>query len=393
MLIYLTAEVASLLQQSPPPPLLVDAVRNLALGEYEGKHVLALSRKLMPQLLAWPHLPKYEEGIFGRLKDQLDTRYSLKKKTPVLVEVSAAASGPIQRHDDGHQLRFVVPFGFFADSQRIQPTSLLGENRNDAKLYKHAAEVYLHQFGLWGDSSKATFHRNLLHVRMTLSGTGGSQLPIELEEAAQIGMALAIADGDIRYPGASPTPDTNHVRAKAVMKQLAGQAVAELLITEGRSVENLLPDATILAHLFPDAPAATRHEQLSDAQQRLLADANARRHLSLKAGLRLWEKFPGNQSGADELRFIADVATKHAPQATNTSDCITACKVASKKQCQCVVIEGLGKDLLANAVAHMEKTPPEEQTLTPDLERIARQVAAFGCAVKPQRRAGGVIYS
>lgn len=392
MLIYLTPDVASLLQQSPPAPLLVDAVRNLALGEYEGKHVLALSRKLMTKLLAWPHLPKHEEGIFGRLKDQLDTRYSLAKQTPVRVEVSAAATGPIERHDNGQQLRFVVPFGFFADSQHVQPVRLLGENINDAELYQRAAEVYLHHFGLTGDSSHATFHQKLLQLCLSPRGTGGSQLGAELELAAKTEMVLAVADGDICYPGGTPKNHNTQVGAQAALAKLKGQAVAELLITDGRSAENLLPDAAILAHLFPDAPAESRHERLSDARQRLLSDASARRHLDLRAGLRLWEKFPGNQSDADELRFLEDVATKHASQATTTSECITACKVASKKQCQCVVIEGLGKDLLVNGVEHMKQTPPSEQTLTPDLERIARQVAAFGCAVKPQR-AGGAIYS
>lgn len=392
MLIYLTPEVASLLQQSHRSRLLVDAVRNLALSEYEGKHVLALSRKLMTKLLAWPHLPQPAQGIFGRLKDQLDTRYSMAKKTPVRVEVSATATGPIERHDDGQQLRFVVPFGFFADSQRIQPVRLLGENFNDAELYQRAAEVYLHHFGLTGDSSQATFHQKLLQLCLSPRGTGGSQLGAELELAAKTEMVLAVADGDICYPGGTPKNHNTQVGAQAALAKLKGQAVAELLITDGRSAENLLPDAAILAHLFPDAPAESRHERLSDARQRLLADANARRHLDLKAGLRLREMFPRKESIADELRFIADVVTKHAPQATNASECITACKVADKKPCQCVVIEGLKKDLLANAVAHMKETPPGEQTLTPDLERIARQVAAFGCAVKPQR-AAGAIYS
>jgi hypothetical protein len=391
MLIYLAKELGNQFAQLSQSVTFGNAMRNLALCEREGKHVLAGSYAVLTQLKKWDELSQRERSVFERCHTEIQTRLYIRKHSSALIEVSAVKAGEIRRVDEGQQLRFVVPYGYFADSARVQPMRLLGENMNDAELYKRAAAVYLHQFGPTGDSSQATIHRKLLQLCLSPRGAGGSQLGAELELAAKTEMVLAIADGDIRYPGGTPKNHTTQVGAQAALAKLKGQAVAELLITEGRSAENLLPDAGILAHLFPDAPAETRQEWLSDAQRRLLADADARRHLDLRAGLRLWEKFPGTESIADELRFLEDVAARHAPQATTTSDCLTACKAASKKLCQCVVIKGLGKELLASAIEHMTQTPPAEQTLTPDLKRIARQVAAFGCAVKPQR-AGRAFY-
>jgi hypothetical protein len=384
MLIYLAEELGAQFAQLSQSVTFGNAMRNLALCEREGKHVLAGSYAVLTKLKKWDELSPRERAVFERCHMEIQTRLQLWKNAIALIEVSNEEAGEIRRLDEEQQLRFVVPYGYFADSARIQPVRLVGENLNDAELYKRAAEVYLHQFGPTGDSSQATFHQELLRLCLNPRGTGGSQLGAELELAAKTEMVLAVADGDIWYPGGPSEKYKTKKGAQDALETLKGQAVAELLITAGRNIENILPDDVILAAHLKQESLEQIPPKVMQPHRKLFADEEARRHLDLKAGLRLKSTQPGNNANEDERRFLEAVAQRLKPEA-NTANCRLNSETnnCEKKECNCVVVAGYGDKLLERVLAHLTKYPEKPLTLTPELKRIARHVAAFGCAVKP----------
>ena len=392
MLIYLQPALEAQFPQLHQEPLFLDAMRNLALSVREGKHVLAGPYPVLRALLEWTELPDQDRRVFEDCHAQIQTLHALANRTLVRVEVGAAKGIAIARQDTEAQWRFVVPYDYFADSQRIQPVRLIGENDADAVLYEHAAKVIYRQLGLSHGSGVIRDNPHPFVVRLNTRGGGGSQLPNELKKAAQTEMVLGVADGDIRYPKGKPTKDNTQVNARKVVSEEAARAVVELLVTQGRAAENLLPDAAILAALFPDAPPGERDKRLSAERRALLADQDARQHLDLRAGLKLWELFLENQSDKQpgERVFLASVKERHVPKDRISSSCLTECQKHSKKECRCVGIDGLGKELLSNAVQHLSSTPETEIVLTPELTRIAQYVAAFGYASKPLRGSSSI---
>ena len=392
MLIYLQPALAAQFPQLHQEPLFLDAMQNLALSVREGKHVLAGPYPVLRALLEWTDLPSRERKVFEDCYAQIQTLHALASRTLVRVEVGATKGVPITRKDTIAQWRFVVPYDYFADSQRIQPVRLIGENNADAELYKRGAQVIHAQSGIPAGSGTVKDNPNPFVVRLNTRGGGGSQLAQEMQKAAQSEMVLGVADGDIRYPQGQPANHTTQMNARNVVSENAERAVIELLVTHGRAAENLLPDAAILAALYSDAPAGERKKLLSAEQRNLLEDQDARQHLDLRAGLKLWEQKKKNQADKpqDEQDFLASVRAKHVAEARFSGSCLTECQKKSKKECCCFGIDGLGKDLLSNAVKHLKSTPEAEIVLTPELSRIAKYVAAFGYASKPLRGSSSI---
>lgn len=387
MLIYLANELGTKFAQLSRSVTFGDAMRNLALCEREGKHVLAGSYNVLKPLVNWDALSQRERSVFERCRSESQTRLHLWKSSIALIEVSAVEEEKkIRRVDEGRQLRFVVPYSYFADSARIQPVRLLGENHNDAELYRLAAEVYLHHLGPTGDSSQATLPQKLLLLHLCLNprGSGGSQLGAELKLAAKTEMVLAVADGDIGYPGGPPKNYNTQKGARDALETLKGEAVAELLITTGRNIENLLPDDAILAAHLKQKSLERIPQKVLQPHRKLFADEEARRHLDLKSGLRLRQTQPGSNTNEDERRFLEAVAKRLKPEA-NTVNCRpnSSTMDCDKKECDCVVVAGYGDKLLENVLTYLADSPEKPLTLTPELKRIAQYVAAFGCAVRP----------
>lgn len=390
MLIYLAEELGAQFAQLSQSVKFGNAMRNLALCEREGKHVLAGSYAVLTQLKRWHELSQRERAVFERCHMEIQTRLQLWKNASALIEVSNVEAGEIRRLDEEQQLRFVVPYGYFADSARVQKVQLIGEDIKDAKLYELAAKAYQQRFGFGRDRSEVSEHKKLFHLCINPRGGSGSGIPLEVEQEAKTHMVLAVTDGDVGFPGATPATNSNQVRTQQTVAGLANHAIVDHVVTDGRSIENLLPEDVILAAHFLDPSSSStteQHlppEQVTRPHRTLLADKEARRYLDLKAGLRLRQTQPGSTDCEDERRFLEAVAKRLKPEA-NTDTCPSNGnkKSCDKRDCDCVVVAGYGNKLLEKVLAHLTHSPEKTLTLTPELERIARHVAAFGCAAKP----------
>lgn len=386
MLLLLTAELQDELPRVLGESALRDAFSNLALAHREGNHILSGPITLLAQLSEARELSAETRGTFKQIKLRHHQAKTLRESVRhfVLIEPSARATRNLvsENHEaDSRSKGFPVPLAYFSTSGRAQPSRLVAEDRDDARVYQRAAKAYVCRADLKG-----------LGVSFQIYGGGGANTADALRDHAPYGPTVCVVDADYKWSDDQGQPALGDT-AKRVMKvtaEFAGTSVCTVHAVPCREIENLLPTELVLACFVP-GDRGDFHKWCVQASDLGFFGGGPRvDRLDLKKGLRRkdYEAIPPEHPQHRYLKRIFDESQNRARKPA-LGWCGDERRCSGDSPCECVLFEGVGDGLLARVADRLDKLTPQKiaehllasgQPHEPAWTEIGSLLFAWGCA-------------
>ncbi|MBD2162769.1 hypothetical protein H6F46_18965 [Limnothrix sp. FACHB-1083] len=226
MFIYLHESLAS----NQIIELYADHFCNIALAAREGNHIVSGDRIIM-KLLAESKILGREREVYFTLYNKLQDLNSIRKKLKFHMKVVEDASKyPRSTENCSEQ---ILNISEFSKSSLSQPTTLLGEDEKDARVYQKIAESYLKEKEL-----------GLIRINCVPCDGNGDKIGKKFKSAQkQLIFCLGIADSDQEAPVIKSIHglDGYGNTAKALMKARESNNTArcDIYIIPVRDIENL----------------------------------------------------------------------------------------------------------------------------------------------------------
>lgn len=235
-----------------------DALFNLSTAAYEGKHLLAGSRRTFADLqkIALGPVPS---GRFKEASAHLADAQTLRSKIPAYIHVQPIGQSPhveiVSTPGVTGQIVFNVPLDHFADSEQVGRSWLMAEHIHDVDTYAAFGQAYAQRF-----------HGFRCALR-TADGHGGAT-PHTFESYAKQDMSvLCIVDSDRHDPTAKLGQTATDALARQETVRAHGK-VATVHVLPCRELENLLP-AAIVVEALPEDPKHPHRVKVLVQQHRL----------------------------------------------------------------------------------------------------------------------------
>lgn len=242
-----------------------DALINLSIAAYEGKHQLASSRLLFDDIETLSELGTITLGRFKEASLAAVEARALLRTAPAMIRVEPIGTPPSVQSTSG-RLVFEVPLDYFADSQRLALACIVAENPIDVSLYLALGEAA---------AVSNTGMRCRLHG---LDGHGGGTRDTFQSQIDQERCVLCIVDSDRTHPQGPNGRTADDVLAVRDAAQAANK-IAEAHVLPCRELENLLP-ANLVCDALPADPRDPHRQRVLATQARLgLADHADLKHL------------------------------------------------------------------------------------------------------------------
>jgi len=384
MLIDLDTTIETRLADLQENPSFCAAMRNLALGYREGKHVVTAPRSVLDRLMQLQTLDQLTRDTFRRIKNSYQDGQLLRKRVRYYVIV-CAESGSISTPDSvtaGRQQTSIrISYALFDDSGWIQPSVLLAEDAGDARFYEHVARAHVAHEKLSG-----------IEIRCSRRGGGGSSTEDQLDAAAQERLVVCIVDSDRDWPDASDGQTARKV-LQVLERLRADHPAVEVLVLPCREIENLIPGSLVLDAL-PSNTDATLRSRIADASEAgVLGRDELFHYLDIKKGMSLCDVL-GSQPEAKQ-DFLRDVYSRLGRPSPQERPCQDACR--GTRDTPCSRFDGLGDHLFRHVVSYaVEQTPhklaeylfskkQQESDCGPIWTDLADVLLSWTCAFKPIR--------
>lgn len=330
----------------------VASLELLLLAAREGKHFICLNGATFRDLRGRLELKPSVEDELSHHAALFSERAALQRELSVFARVCWEGHSRLLAVE---QREIAIDYRFFADSQRVQPPVLLGENDVDAELFLELArksvpyQVRLRTQGGGGDTTSERFSRIVSN-----------------EE----GFVVSVVDSDRRYPDA-PLGAT----ARALRRVLDEESYpySRGLILPWRELENMLPYEVWLEVGLSVDPRLW--SGCDDAQR-------FRKFGELKDGIKGWCLNEGLRADHESLRVFwtrsRDSLGWRVPALCRDCSC------TKRSECTEMVSSGVGGGALGLATEAVRKGP--RQTIrgwldrVPELDILVGEVAAWGCA-------------
>jgi hypothetical protein len=362
-----------------------DALLNLARAHHEGKHILSGPFRVLAALATATELPEDVRGTFRQIKLRHHELGSLRASMTHIVEIEPREGAILEDGDHARQC-YRVPLAYFSDSARVQKSRLVAEDRDDARIYEHAAQAYLSRFSLKG-----------IRVRLQTYGGGGSSIADALRDHAREGPTVCIVDADRRWSSEEGTAQEGRtaVGAREVARDLAGKAVAWVYVPPCREIENLLP-ASIVLESFVATDKGDFHARCKQIER--LGFFGGGLCVDIKEGLRRWD-FERLGENDPERRYLARTFAEHlarvpSPPGGFCEDAPECRPREPRERCRCVLFEGAGTGLLARIADELDKRSPQkvaehlfasDRAHAPEWTAIGRLLFSWGCSYSKTR--------
>jgi hypothetical protein len=378
MLLVLTEQLRSELHLVRSVEALRDALSNLARAHREGKHIVSGSQGLLRALSDARELPDDVRGTFRQIKARHFEAASVRESVRCLVEIEAC-DGAIESVTEGARQRFRVPLSYFGDSARTQATRLVGEDSDDARIYRSAAKAYVF------------LHSKDLTVRLDDYGGGGDSTADALRDHAHRGLAICVVDADHKWTEAEGALSEGKTAAAArrAAHALQREAICAVHAIPCREIENLFPAGLVRECLLADDRADVVDRCERAARLGLLGGGPEVNRLDLKNGL-CWRDVAERADGPGQqyLRRAFDRLRARAGRpAAGWCDGQRRCD--GGQPCTCIVFEGLGIRLAKRVADRLDKLTPQktaEHLLASDRPHepawtaVGAILFAWGCA-------------
>jgi hypothetical protein len=382
MLIVLDTTIEARLAELQGQQSFRAAMRNLALGYREGKHVVTAPRSLLDRLMHLATLDQPTRETFQQIKARYRDGQLLRKRVRRYILVCGGAESIVVTTAGGPQTAIRVSYDLFDDSGWIQPSVLLAEDADDARFYELVACAYVAQ------------EKQLsgIDIRCSKRGGGGSSTEDQLDAAANERFTICIVDSDRDWPGANHGHTARKV-VKAGGRLRASHRVAEVHVLPCREVENLLPGPLVLDAL-PSTTAPALRGRIADASDAgVFGRDELFRYLDIKNGLSLCDVLGAQpQAKQDFLRAVYSRIGRPSPE---ERPCQDVCR--GTRNTPCSRFERLGDHLFQYVVSHAaEQTPhklagylfsrkQQESDCGPIWTELGEVLLAWTCAFKPIR--------
>lgn len=230
-----------------------DALINLSIATYSGKHLVTGSKRIFADLQKVA-LDPGPAGHFKASSAYIDDAQGFREEALAYIQVQPigypARVETLSTSKVAHQLVFHVPLDHFTDSERAGCSYIIDEHLRDANIYLALGEAY------------ATFHRGFRCVMFLIDGHGGAT-PQTFELFADQGRSiLCIVDSDRSSPEASLGRTAADAHTSHQTTRTRGK-VASVHILPCRELENLLPAALVVEALPGDLQSPLRLKVLA----------------------------------------------------------------------------------------------------------------------------------
>jgi len=356
----------------------VVALDNLATAHREGKHLVIADRKTSEKIARCSRLSENKRNVYKHLSNQATQNFrSYPSVVKRYIEVKPCLEPQVV--EKSGQKIIEVPPRFFYDSESIQKTILLCENRDDAVFYETIAKVYL----IWK-------HRNVPIVCVCEPrGGGGNTISSEYIniQKEKKGFCLCIVDSD------KIAPDGNLGNTAIGLRKSDPNSIkTQSFILDCREIENLIPNS-ILLELVSGNPE--RLEALKILES--ISVVEVRSFLDIKEGTRMKEIIDKKDTKVDEfwqlkLGLIPNISERIDDWCQTHWQCSKKSSKNSKEKCECKISLGFGDHTLSDTVKYLKRinNPHEiarivDRSKHSDWEKIGQVVMDWCIAESPIR--------
>jgi hypothetical protein len=374
MLFRIDESVSELLTSSAATNQDAEALSCLALGAAEGSHRITGARKVLAQLSQLQSLSlgarKTLERAAGRVAQEGHLHLKLQTFGHVVSNTQTVPSAAINRD----QRVITFPLRWFDRSAKIQPTSLLGENLSDVRVFTKIGEV-------------GTVLSALDYLPIVASPTngGGSTIGKVLGQlVASNRICLCIVDSD----KVCPTSNVGGTaRSVAPYSDINAYPMVEVLETTGRDLENALPNSFFLSRYGNDPKNIPMTNLL--AQLGSQGEVEVRAHVDIECGLvlrEIWSHSPTSHEANfwrnklnQVFALVGVLASSFPCLATETCAHPIGCP------CVCVVVPGNRANILDDFLALYEGADRFvlrnmlDDSVREDWRRLGRAIASWCC--------------
>ncbi|MFK5915649.1 MAG: hypothetical protein QM484_14885 [Woeseiaceae bacterium] len=344
----------------------VYALDNILLSEFEGKNIVFAEQNIIDFLKNNIIL---FSGRASAVVGRLDARYPEKASLANSIDAKVIIQSNINDvSHDGSKIN--VPLVLFEDRTLSDSTVLLGENLDDAKIYKYSGEHY----------------RILNHYQGTVlslkpRGGGGSTTSDALEQIinSQNEMCLTIVDSDKHSPYCC-YGDT----AQACLSLPTNEWVSKVFCLEGRMLENVLP----IRHLRESVPVEL--ESNITEQEAIYSDApDVYQYINIKNGTTFqWICKKTERDQRSREYWLYHIQSNESLRNRVDVDCLGSASCSNENACTCHIFTGL-----TNAATHyltwLDRRSSHKSAETikdcSNWLNIGKNVYEWCCAVEPYR--------
>lgn len=375
MLIYLTNKALepgiSIYTKSD----LVRCLGNILQAHIEAKHIVIANIQTLAAYHQVKEIQELSQTAKSALKSisaqSVQNGKRLRREISCYVQIVEPSEPEITINTKNQQTIVDIPIWYFEDSEASQKTVLLCENQNDAKLFILMVKAYL--------STHKIFKKAPIKIQATPRGGGGNTIKPELDaQCKSRTFCLCIADNDCSASGTAFGGTAKRLglsqkkwqewqnsfvqQSDGSIKIKKDSALAKTFALKEREVENLMPTNLIEKSL----PKSTEKEVfdkidvLKEWEKRCPKDW--RKFIDLKNGLRGYDvlHWTDDNKAAKKcwkLDFMQEVG-KESLKLEN--DCQSGNDCNQRKECGCILWEGLGDNILSQVIGYMNKETPHK---------------------------------
>lgn len=203
------------------------AINNLVIAFRELKHLVWMRRQVCDYIKENFDFSEYDKRVMQAIYEKDAELGGFHKKLKKYIEIDL--KDKFRQEYDEQNSCFYIGYGFFADSNFVQPSKIIVEAEFDFEMCKHATSTWLHK-----DSDyKKVFSYNFDFV----NGGGGSSFKGYDRAIKDRNFFFCLLDGDKRHP----------------LDKCGGTAgnVSKIPITNNRSHEVHILEATEMENIIP----------------------------------------------------------------------------------------------------------------------------------------------
>lgn len=235
MLLVLDQTVADVFSTpGPKPQSLIDALEILGSQIYHGEHALFTPRHIAEILLEKGPGDRRLKLVLKAARDQYSDRQRLYSRVAVHAEIKTSLLPTPVQTVVGDRTVIEIPLTWIDHPDKLRRTALLGEDQSDVQVFREIARAI----------TPADYWRAATPSYEPIHGGGGAIGAVFSNLRNQNRFICCIVDSDRAWPGAVLGGTAQQIAAHF---QPSPPPLAAWAYTDGRDLENALPDAFYLA--------------------------------------------------------------------------------------------------------------------------------------------------
>ena len=350
--------------------LALETLSRIATARRKGRHLVSGSRSTLQSLSECEHLPRSARSTYLTLLRQLTQIKHLLDKIKMKVVV-VSGTGVFTKSEQEGNVNISISVDNLDMFSLDTETRLLCEHLVDTKFYIKATQCY---------QSWASYMTGIpISFRESMGG-GNTTADVYRQYKIDNEICLCILDSDKKF-SCDTIGDTAR-RALRVDQTVNNNGLCSIEVIAHRELENLVP-IKLLDLAIPKC--RTKEPVINDYYNFIDdSDSDYRMYLDIKKGLKLSHlTLPDN----NDLKVYWGQFnnSRNFDSQEISRGCIDEIRCQSIENCSCLVINGLGEQILSRAIVEAEKhSLPKLAEMFPaylkaDWEALAQTIFAWGC--------------